>query len=72
MEYDQSELEDVFEYLDCLRASGATNMFGAAPYVQQAFGYPLNEAREYTLKWMETFDGTSTVEQRVNKVMVQA
>lgn len=50
-------LEDEhLEYLDVLRASGATNMFGAAPYLQEAFGLDRTEARKVLVYWMETFD----------------
>jgi hypothetical protein len=69
MDYDRDQLIEGFEYLDDLRLSGRTNMFGAAPYVERELGYTKNEARNITLKWMETFDGQSTVEQRVEKVM---
>lgn len=30
-------MKKYFEYLDCLRESGVTNMFGAVPYLQQEF-----------------------------------
>ena len=29
---------EVFDYLDILRESGVTNMFGATPYIQEEFG----------------------------------
>lgn len=48
-------MNEYFEYLDNLRESGVTNMFGAAPYLQQAFGLSRYEARDVLLKWMETF-----------------
>ena len=47
--------ESVFEYLDTLRESGTINMFGAGPYVQDAFGLDRREARDLVLEWMETF-----------------
>lgn len=47
--------EMVFEFLDTLRESGAINMFGAGPYVQDAFGLDRREARDLVLEWMETF-----------------
>lgn len=47
--------EMVFEFLDNLRESGAINMFGAGPYVQDAFGLDRREARDLVLEWMETF-----------------
>ena len=29
---------DCFEYLDAVRETGAINMFGATPYLEEAFG----------------------------------
>lgn len=49
--------EDIFVYLDYLRESGETNMFGAVPFIRQSFPslHP-NEARDLLLEWMKTFD----------------
>tara|TARA_R110000824_G_scaffold290860_3_gene479324 strand:+ start:90 stop:257 length:168 start_codon:yes stop_codon:yes gene_type:complete len=44
-----------FEYLDELRESGRTNMFGAAPYLAGAFGLDKYEARSILKEWMNTF-----------------
>ncbi len=44
------------EYLDRLRESGVTNMFGAAPYLQEEFGLDRKEARAILLEWMHSFD----------------
>jgi len=44
------------EYLDDLRKSGAANMFGAAPYLEQEFSLDRNEAKAILAYWMETFD----------------
>jgi hypothetical protein len=48
-------MEEYFEYLDALRESGVTNMFGAGPYLQEAFGLDRYEARDILMKWMQTF-----------------
>ena len=48
--------EKIFEYLDNLRESGVTNMFGAGQYVAGAFGLRTNEAQEVLLDWMVTFE----------------
>ena len=32
-----AKMEEYFEYLDQLRESGVTNMFGAVPYLQAEF-----------------------------------
>lgn len=55
MEKLSMDKETVFEFLDTLRESGAINMFGAGPYVQDAFGLDRREARDLVLEWMETF-----------------
>jgi hypothetical protein len=47
--------ETLFEYLDALRDSGVTNMFGAGPYLQEAFGLSRYEAKDVVLAWMQTF-----------------
>jgi hypothetical protein len=50
------ELQDkVNVFLDSIRESGAINMFGAAPYVAEAFGVDRHEARDLVINWMETF-----------------
>jgi len=45
----------MFQYLDELRESGATNMFGAAPYVVREFGLSKREARDVLLAWIQTY-----------------
>jgi hypothetical protein len=47
--------EQVNVFLDDLRESGSINMFGAAPYVADAFGVSKYEARDLVINWMETF-----------------
>lgn len=44
-----------YEYLDGLRESGVTNMFGASPYVQKEFGVSGKEAGAILSDWMKTF-----------------
>lgn len=51
-----NEEENVFTYLDALRESGITNMFGAAPYIEDKFGVSRKEAVKLLCEWMETFD----------------
>lgn len=48
--------DDVFDYLDGLRESGVTNMFGAGPYLEKAFDLNKKEARFLLGEWMRTFD----------------
>ena len=42
-------------YLDALRESGETNMFGAGAYLQAHFGFDKHEARDVLGYWMDTF-----------------
>jgi hypothetical protein len=49
-------LDEILEYLDRLRDSGATNMFGAAPYLQDAFDFDRKMARDCLTYWMRTFE----------------
>ena len=48
--------EAIFEYLDDLRESGVTNMFGAGPYVEDEFGLDRREAGKLVVEWMVTFE----------------
>ena len=48
--------EIIFEYLDNLRESGGTNMFGAGAYVEDEFGLSRREAGDLLVEWMETFE----------------
>lgn len=47
---------EVFFYLDGLRETGATNMFGAAPYIEEEFNVDRKVAGEVLQAWMRTFD----------------
>lgn len=48
--------EEYYEYLDQLRESGITNMFGAAPYLREEFpDLDRQMAKEIVLDWMHTF-----------------
>lgn len=48
--------EKVFEYLDELRESGVTNMYGAIPYIQQEFPeLTISQSSSLLVGWMKTF-----------------
>ena len=49
-------MSEYFEYLNELRDSGETNMFGAGPYLQQAFDIDRREARTVLSEWMKTYE----------------
>ena len=48
--------KEVMSYLNDLRDSGVTNMFGAAPYVEGEFGIDKREARRILQLWMNNFN----------------
>lgn len=48
--------KEQLEYLDALRESLVTNMFGAAPYLQRDFGLSRADAKAVLMEWMETFE----------------
>ncbi len=43
-------------YLDALRESGITNMFGAGPYIRKRFALTTEESHEVLSYWMSSFD----------------
>lgn len=47
--------EEYLVYLDELRESGVTNMFGARPYLADEFGLSNKDAGEVLSHWMKTF-----------------
>ena len=42
-------------FLDNLRESGVTNMFGAGSYIQEEFGVTKYDAQRFLIKWMQKF-----------------
>ena len=46
-------------FLDIVRSSGVTNMFGAGSYIQEHFGVSKYEARDFLSEWMRTFSERS-------------
>ncbi len=44
-----------FQYLDDLRESGVTNMFGAGAWLRSDFGLGRREAGAVLSDWMKTF-----------------
>ena len=47
---------EIFLYLDELRQSGETNMFGAAPYLVERFEMSKEEARDMLSLWMKSYN----------------
>ena len=52
---DEGVVKDMHIFLNDLRDSGVTNMFGAAPYLQDEFGLEKGEARQVLANWMQSF-----------------
>lgn len=47
--------KEIFEYLNDLRESGITNMFGASSYIENEFNMGRSEAKNILLLWMKNF-----------------
>lgn len=47
-----SNVRAEFEFLNRLRESGETNMYGASPYLACAFDLPKREASKILTEWM--------------------
>jgi len=56
MEYTDFEIK-CFDYLERLRQSGVTNMFGACPYLERRFKITHKEASDVLSKWMRNYEG---------------
>ncbi len=48
--------QEHLEYLDALRDSGETNMFGASPYLEAEFGLTQPDAKIVLKYWMISFE----------------
>jgi hypothetical protein len=57
------EEKEVMEFLNILRDSGVTNMFGAAPYIEDEFGIDKREARRLLTLWMNNFNEEGNYEE---------
>lgn len=60
MDYTPAEMAEFFEYLDELRESGETNMFGARPYLADEFDLGKNDSAAILSAWMKSFDPEKT------------
>jgi hypothetical protein len=47
---------EVLEFLNILRDSGATNMFGATPYIEEEFDLDSKESKSLLTLWMANFN----------------
>ncbi len=48
-------MNEYYQYLDELRESGVTNMYGAGAYLQDRFDLSKVEARDILTAWMKQF-----------------
>ena len=48
----ENKTATMFRFLNQLRASGSTNMFGASPVLAEVFGISSKEARVVLSHWM--------------------
>ena len=54
---DEEYKEEIFVFLDNLRESGVTNMYGAAPYIVENYDdVDIKTARSLLSEWMNTFE----------------
>ena len=50
-------MQDYYHFLDDLRESGETNMFGAAPYLRREWpDLTQTQARDVLMSWMDQFE----------------
>ena len=49
----KTAIREEFTYLNRLRESGATNMFGASPYLEMEFDLDRREAKQVLMAWMQ-------------------
>ena len=47
--------EELFDYLEALRESGVTNMYGAGEYLEYKYELNSDDANTILLQWMKEF-----------------
>ncbi len=52
---DLRDMKKYFDYLNELRESGVTNMWGAGEYLVEEFGIDAAEAKDILVEWIKTF-----------------
>lgn len=56
-DYEEKETKwKYWNFLERLRRSGVTNMFGAAPYLMEEFGLSKSEAKDVLKNWMGNYN----------------
>jgi hypothetical protein len=68
MKLDPDRGNRFFRFLRRMKAGGRTNMYGAVPYLMNAFGLDRNAAFQVVCEWMDRQDEVPTVSvRRVSK-----
>jgi hypothetical protein len=59
-EFDMSNdmKDEMFDFLDAVRESGAVNMFEGGRLIQEQYGLGRYEARDILVEWMKTYPRT--------------
>lgn len=55
-EFPEEDKKEIYEFLDDLRESGITNMFGASKYIVEVFNISKMQAQSALANWMNTFN----------------
>jgi hypothetical protein len=69
MKFTKKELKEAFDYLETLKDSGQTNMFGARPYVADEFGWDKYKAGKALSLWMAVYGPDTAAKDMVTKAM---
>jgi hypothetical protein len=54
-EHGEELVNEVFTFLDELRESGDTNMYGASPYIEDEFDMKRRAGAPFLSSWMESY-----------------
>ena len=71
-QFNEAELTTMFDYLDELRESGVTNMFGAGAYLQRKFSADKKAADTVLGAWMRTFSREQPCDERARAALLRA
>lgn len=57
--------EQVNIFLDVVRSSAVTNMYGAGPYIEEHFNVDRRQAKGFLMEWMRTYGERANAGQTV-------
>lgn len=55
----KEEWEEYYKFLEALRRTGATNMWGATPYLVEAFQISHALAKDILTSWIDNYEALS-------------